>query len=151
MRIRNKPHTLESLKELTVVNKCGCWVWQGTKRSNGYGVTVYRGKQTTTHRAMYQIVNEVLLGQDVEVDHTCNTRDCINPEHLEVVTHQENMFRGKTRRKTCRNGHEWNEMNTYVTQVKRKQGGMREQRYCRLCRCQHQKDLRKRKKGGIVK
>jgi hypothetical protein len=146
MQIRNKPHTIESLKERTVVNDCGCWIWQGTKRSNGYGVTVYKGTQTTTHRVMYQICKGVLLAKDIEIDHTCNNRDCINPDHLEAVSHAENMSRGAKRRTTCRNGHEWNDKNTYTSEVKRKQGGTRIQRYCRLCRCQHQKDLRTRRK-----
>lgn len=43
----------------------------------------------------------------------------------------------------CKAGHEWSEANTYVTTVKRKQGGMREQRYCRLCRAEYQKKRRK--------
>lgn len=46
----------------------------------------------------------------------------------------------------CKAGHEWTDANTYVTKVKRKQGGYREQRYCRICRAEHQRDLRKRKK-----
>ena len=28
-----------------------------------------------------------------ELDHICRQRDCMNPEHLELVTHQENYFR----------------------------------------------------------
>ena len=158
MRIRNRPHTLESLKELTVTNNNGCWIWQGTKRSNGYGVTVYKGTQTTTHRVMYQVVNGSLLGEGLEIDHTCNTRDCINPEHLEAVSHKENMARGLARRQTCRNGHEWDDTNTYVKEVKRKQGGTRMARYCRVCRANNQRDLRNRadlvglnNKGGLVK
>ena len=156
MKTRNVPHTEASLLALT--NKVGdCLVWQGTKRSNGYGVTVYLGKQTTTHRVMYALhfggITEVM-----EVDHTCNRRDCINPEHLQAVTHQENMRLGALRRKSCKAGHEWNERNTYVKEVKRKQGGTRMQRYCRVCRAKHQADLRARRdltglnnKGGIVK
>lgn len=47
-------------------------------------------------------------------------------------------------RTTCKAGHEWTDANTYVTRVKRKQGGYRAQRYCRLCRAKHQRDLRNR-------
>jgi len=45
----------------------------------------------------------------------------------------------------CKAGHEWTEANTYITTVKRKQGGMRTQRYCRQCRAKHQADLRARR------
>lgn len=47
----------------------------------------------------------------------------------------------------CKAGHPWNEQNTYLATVKRKQGGTREQRYCRVCRAQHQADLRKRREN----
>ena len=148
MLTRNKPHTLDSLKSRTHTNENGCWVWEGTKRSNLYGVTVYMGTQTTTHRVAYQLAHGLTkLSKDIEIDHICNNRECINPEHLEAVTHQENMQRGAQRRLTCRNGHEWNDTNTYITAVKRKQGGMRMQRYCRKCRAKHQSDIRKRKEG----
>lgn len=156
MRTRNVPHTEDSLLALT--NRVGdCLVWLGAKRSNGYGVTVYMGKQTTTHRIMYTLhfggITDVM-----EVDHKCNRRDCINPEHLQTVTHQENMRLSALRRKSCKAGHEWNECNTYVKEVKRKQGGTRMQRYCRVCRAKHQADLRARRdlhglnnKGGLVR
>lgn len=148
MRTRNKPHTKESLLALTKPEG-DCWMWQGTKRSNGYGVTVYRGKQTTTHRVMFEIHHEIKLSSEMEVDHTCNNRGCINPMHLEAVNHTENMKRGLERRTTCKAGHPWNEENTYTTEVKRKQGGVRYQRYCRICRAKHQADLRERNKGGF--
>ena len=57
-------------------------------------------------------------------------------------------------RGTCKAGHPWSDENTYVTTVKRKQGGTRTQKYCRICRAKHQADLRQRKnsshKGGVM-
>lgn len=132
---RNKPHTLQSLLEKTKAMG-ECQVWTGAaKIHNGYGVAVYRGKQTTVHRIMYMLGhNLTMLEKDIEVDHTCNNRACININHLQLVTHAENMYLAASRRSTCRAGHEWNDKNTYTTQVKRKQGGYRMQRYCRVCR-----------------
>lgn len=52
-------------------------------------------------------------------------------------------------RQTCKAGHPWTEDNTYITTVKRKQGGTRMQRYCRICRAKHQADLRNRRKTTI--
>ena len=139
---RNKPHTLETLMARTLTNG-DCIIWTGALKSNGYGVTHYQNRQEYVHRLIYKLVIGG-IPKDTEIDHTCNVRNCVNPQHLQAVTHQKNMELGSSRRDTCRNGHEWNDKNTYIAKVKRKQGGYRMQRYCRVCRCQHQKDLRGR-------
>jgi hypothetical protein len=150
MQTRNKPHTVESLLERTVPQGT-CLVWAGASTRSGYGVAVYRGKQTTVHRVMYQLFHGAGIPEGMEVDHKCNTRNCINPDHLQLLTHQENMRVGAERRSACRAGHEWNDDNTYLAIVKRKQGGTREQRYCRICRAQHQADLRERRNDAMLK
>lgn len=148
MRKRNTPHTEGSLLELTKLDG-DCMIWQGGKTSHGYGVVVYMNQQTTTHRVLYMLRHGAIPA-GMEIDHTCNRRDCINPAHHQLVTHKENMQRGAQRRTTCRAGHPWDDKNTYVTTIKRKQGGTREQRYCRICRAKHQADLRKRREPNNV-
>ena len=148
MRTRNKPHTVDSILKLSKQHG-DCFVWQSTTRSNGYGVIVFRGKQTTAHRAMFELYHNVKLSDNIEVDHACNNRACVSPNHLEAVSHEENMKRSADRRPACKAGHLWTDENTYVTEVNRKQGGVRYQRYCRTCRAQHQADLRDRRKNGV--
>lgn len=68
----------------------GCWIWQRSKDDCGYG-TLLRGR---AHIAIYeQKYGPVPTGK--ELDHTCRRRDCVNPDHLEPVTHKENVWRGK--------------------------------------------------------
>lgn len=59
----------------------------------GHGKTSYQGQQTSMHRAVYcrqhQIPLETIKG--LVVRHTCDNGRCINPEHLELGTYQENM------------------------------------------------------------
>lgn len=69
----------------------GCWEWQAFKTDKGYGIFKLPGSQKA-HRASYQhFVGPIPDG--MEIDHLCANRGCVNPEHLEAVTHSENIRR----------------------------------------------------------
>ena len=78
------------------------------------------------HRFAY----ELLVGpipDDLELDHLCRNTCCVNPEHLEAVTHLENMRRRHLREAThCAQGHPYDEENTGW-----RDGG--KHRYCKAC------------------
>jgi hypothetical protein len=71
----------------------GCWLWAGTTRRDGYpNLFVDRGV-CLAHRYVYsKLVHPV--GEDVELNHLCRTRYCINPAHLEPTTHVGNVRHG---------------------------------------------------------
>jgi hypothetical protein len=108
-----------------------CWLWRGSCR-NGYGSIWVDGRLRSAHRVSYQ-ERHGPIPEGLELDHTCRNKSCVNPDHLEPVTHQENMLRGPRERygvqqnKThCRNGHELTPENTYLWLGRR--------RNCRTCR-----------------
>src|SRR5699024_5721792 len=75
------------------------------------------------------------------IDHLCLNKACCNPEHLEVVTTQENTRRRDLAHeydKYCRNGHARTSENTYIAKT-----GMRS---CRICRTLATRAYRERKK-----
>lgn len=88
------------------VNKTtdGCWKWTGAINSSDYGTVWWRGRSNGAHRVAWELTNgEIPAG--LELDHTCKHRSCVRPDHLELVTHPENMKRagiipGAKRRKT---------------------------------------------------
>jgi len=89
-----------------------CWEWMAAKMKNGYGVfNLGRGLGTTlAHRFAYeQTVGTI--GSGLQLDHLCRNRACVNPDHLEPVSQQENLRRGSgfvgvnLRKKTCPRGH----------------------------------------------
>ena len=71
----------------------GCWLWIASVKPNGYGNFRYAGKWRNAHRMGYTLYRET-IPEGLDLDHLCRVRHCVNPAHLEPVTHQENMRRG---------------------------------------------------------
>lgn len=101
----------------SVAGPGGCVLWCGAKTPTGYGQIGVDGRRVSVHRISYQAFHGVIpLG--LEVDHICRVRHCVNPYHLQAVTHAENVRRAirkvKPLRVNCRNGHPMTEGNTYL-------------------------------------
>lgn len=77
---------------MTEIDTDDCWLWARLVDWNDYGVVVVSGLHKKAHRVVYEaLVGEVPQG--LELDHLCNIKRCINPNHLEAVTHKENIIR----------------------------------------------------------
>lgn len=106
-----------------------CWCWQMSRR-NGYGQSVLNGVIGYAHRVSYELFNGP-IPDGVEVDHLCKITICCNPDHLRLVTKEENVRGGRSfnRAKTrCDNGHLFSE-HGYVRMLK---NGL-SRRVCRIC------------------
>lgn len=72
-----------------------CLRWSGAHISTGYGHVRFDGKTRSVHRVMYELTHGE-ISEAMDIDHTCFVRDCINPDHLEAVSHHENLRRSAT-------------------------------------------------------
>lgn len=120
-----------------------CWLWQGKLNNGGYGGYRFRGKVYGAHVASFIFHKEELL-KGLEIDHLCKTPACVNPYHLEAVTHLENVRRSEAGKITgqrrldqthCIRGHEYTPENTLWHGARQK----RRNRQCRECWKAHAK------------
>lgn len=115
-----------------------CWIWTAYQ-CEGYGRfgigTAGNRTMACAHRVAWELVHGP-VPDGLELDHLCRNPSCVNPDHLEPVTHQENVRRGlaavlggqRQRAKThCPQGHPYDERNTYRSPATGK-------RQCRCCR-----------------
>jgi hypothetical protein len=75
-----------------------CWVWQG-KRVAGYGYTYVKRRAVRAHRFYYELYRGPIPDGCV-LDHLCRNPSCVNPAHLEAVSHTTNVRRSRAAKLT---------------------------------------------------
>ena len=149
------------MSKIRVDEVSGCWIWEGTISSWGYGHFAFQGKSHKAHRWGF----ERLVGPvEGPLDHLCHTRSvelgechggnecihrrCVNPDHLVPVTSRENILMGMSQsainaRKThCHKGHLFDDANTHFTPDGR--------RVCRKCNSMKQRLWRQKQRRRHV-
>lgn len=125
----------------------GCWEFK-TKLTTGYGQIEHRGKVSLAHRVSWEIhVGKIPEG--MFVCHRCDNPPCVNPEHLFLGSHSDNMkdmySKGRGRKykrnnkDTCKNGHYRTADNLYI----RPDNGLADCVKCRQMAAKKQDEKRK--------
>lgn len=84
-------------------SRTDCWFWLGHRDRLGYGHFHFHGQKALAHRRCF----EATIGpvpEGLELDHLCRAPSCVNPAHLEPVTHRENIKRGVRFWQKCPHG-----------------------------------------------
>lgn len=77
-----------------------CWLWAGAVNDSGYGAIWDGYRLVYAHRLSYEMHGGA-IPDGMQLDHLCRVRRCVNPAHLEPVTHRENIDRGVACRRSA--------------------------------------------------
>lgn len=142
----------EKFKSSVLVTPSGCWEWQKSRNARQYGVFCTNGTRFMAHRWSYAFhIGPVPSGYFV--CHKCDNPPCVNPEHLFVGTHQDNMNDAKSkgrmsvpkpalRKEFCKRGHKLSGYNSFVNTASGR-------RQCRKCKSITYKEWAKKNKKHV--
>lgn len=132
----------------------GCLIWSGASDKLGYGRIHSRQTSFLVHRVSYER-HRGSIPAGLELDHLCRNPSCVNPDHLEAVTHRVNCQRGnaglhmlekpRPLQTHCKYGHPFSSENTIIVTV----SGCKLKRRCRICINRREKKYRNKLRAQI--
>lgn len=137
----------QAIMDRVEIRPNGCWRWKLGVDKDGYAQWsgAYKTMGTNRPNRVMYILTKGEIPNGLELDHICNIRRCVNPDHMQPLTRQENqalaVHYGRNLTE-CKNGHPFDEENTYVA----KDG----ERCCRSCNRERQRARARRLRGMSV-
>lgn len=102
-----------------VVDGNGCWVWTRVLNSRGYARICVNNKMVLAHRWIWMRWNGE-IPDGLCVDHICENKRCVNPDHMQLLTPRDNILRSCPPKTRCPKGHVLDEVGYYMDSGRRR-------------------------------
>ena len=109
---------VEGMSEINLVT--GCWEWTAGRNALGYGQLYFKGFRSAATRIIYCAIHGP-FDSALDVCHSCDNPLCVNPEHIRVDTHRNNLRDASKRKRLngqwkthCKRGHPLSGDNLYI-------------------------------------
>lgn len=80
----------EEFEKQFIIDGNNCWLWQGKLNGSGYGSFCINGVNMGAHRASKIIYSDLDITNKYAC-HSCDIRNCVNPDHIWIGTNSDNM------------------------------------------------------------
>lgn len=87
--LEDRVGVIPAVRGMAETDAHGCWIWQGRIDRSGYPVQACGSRRIAVHRAVLESKHGKPLGTQA-AHHKCGNTKCVNPDHLQPVTHREN-------------------------------------------------------------
>lgn len=111
--------------KVDIKDENSCWLWTASLNSKGYGSFGINGSGVSAHKISWALAknNGILSEPRAHIMHSCDTRNCVNPNHLSLGTPKDNaqdalskgrlFIRIPSQEEFCKNGHPRTPENTH--------------------------------------
>jgi hypothetical protein len=89
-----------------------CWIWNGAKDETGHGRLKINCIQVSAHRVSYEWKHGS-IPDGMDAHHKCFNPACVNPDHLQILTHSQHISLHRPFKTHCKRGHEFTPDNLY--------------------------------------
>jgi len=75
------------------IDKTSCWLWTGSKTTQGYGQFVVKNRPCRAHKVGWKLAGNDAVTKGFVLKNQCGNKVCVNPEHWKIMPTRSNLLK----------------------------------------------------------